>query len=195
MWYRRRDNRSRDYDSTRDSNRDRGRGRDRAGGNPRQRPHNRASEDHPRDSRNSRNDRHGDFRKFPDDQSRIQDRRRDKLRDGRQVQNDRRPKGSSSQPLPGGRDERGEYPINDQGVIVSPDNIRRARDHREVKNVDGKWVKPEDTGETCFSPIPYRTIPYHSIPHHTIPFHAPAEAQTKCDTVCLPAAGACAVTT
>ena len=31
---------------------------------------------------------------------------------------------------------------------MSPDNIKRAREHREVKNVDGKWVKPEDTGET-----------------------------------------------
>lgn len=29
---------------------------------------------------------------------------------------------------------------------MSPDNIKRAREHREVKNVDGKWVKPEDTG-------------------------------------------------
>jgi len=57
-------------------------------------------------------------------------------------------RGSSKQPHSDRRDEKDRYPVNDQGIVVSPDNIKRAREHREVKNVDGKWVKPEDTGET-----------------------------------------------
>ena len=61
-------------------------------------------------------------------------------------------RGSSKQPRSDRRDEKDRYPVNDQGIVVSPDNIRRAREHREVKNVDGKWVKPEDTGETLVSP-------------------------------------------
>ncbi len=56
-------------------------------------------------------------------------------------------RGSSKQPRSDRRDEKDRYPVNDQGIVVSPDNIKRAREHREVKNVDGKWVRPEDTGE------------------------------------------------
>lgn len=113
---------------TRDRDRDRGR----AGGSSSwQKPYDRNARGDPRDSRNSRNNRPRDGRRLPGEA-------RDRETHG----------GSSKQPRSDRRDEKDRYPVNDQGIVVSPDNIRRAREHREVKNVDGKWVKPEDTGET-----------------------------------------------
>jgi len=120
----------------RSGTRDRDRARGRAGGSSSwQKPSDRGARGDPRDSRNSRNIRPRDARRSPDD-------RRDKEMH----------RGSSKQPRSDRRDEKDRYPVNDQGIVVSPDNIKRAREHREVKNVDGKWVKPEDTGETLVSP-------------------------------------------
>ena len=116
--------------SIRDRDRDRTRGR--AGGsNSWQKPSDRGARGDLKDSRNSRNNRPRDGRRSPDE-------RRDRETH----------RGSSKQPRSDRRDGKDRYPVNDQGIVVSPDNIKRAREHREVKNVDGKWVKPEDTGET-----------------------------------------------
>ncbi|DBA73380.1 hypothetical protein WJX77_008649 [Trebouxia sp. C0004] len=120
--------RTRSRDRPRGSTRDRDRGR--AGGSSSwQKPYDRDTRGDPRGSRNPRNERQRDVRRSPDD------------RRGKEVH-----RGSSKQPRPNRRDEKDRYPVNDQGIVVSPDNIKRAREHREVKNVDGKWVKPEDTG-------------------------------------------------
>ena len=42
-----------------------------------------------------------------------------------------------------------EYPVNARGVVVSPENIQRARERRQVKSLKGGWLAAEDSGK-CF---------------------------------------------
>ena len=95
----------------------------------------------PRDARSGRNDRHrgrGSARRSPDDRDRRS--RQSPRDDGQHKDRDGSRKPRS--------EERKDYPINDQGIVVSPENVARAKERRQVKNVDGKWVKPEESGRT-----------------------------------------------
>ena len=125
--------RNRDRDYSRDRSRDQGYTRDRRGDAGRAGGKKQAGRDlrlQGRDARGSQNDRARGPRQDPQDSNKSLGSRRI----------------SQSQP----RDEQQaqECPVNEFGVLVSPDNIRRAKERRQIKNVKGEWLSPEDSGET-----------------------------------------------
>ena len=131
---RRRSDRSRDRGqrSTRDRSRDRGHPHRHS---DKSRQGDRRNERHPRaqakDGKGSQNDRRGHRGPTKD-----ADRGRDNRRGG---------EGGSQQ-----RDARGkeEYTVNAWGVVVSPDNVQRAKNGRQVRTVKGEWLSARDSGNS-----------------------------------------------
>ncbi|KAL3134854.1 hypothetical protein ABBQ32_007821 [Trebouxia sp. C0010 RCD-2024] len=141
--FRRRSDRSRDRDRKRDRSRDRGyphrhNDNSRTGGRRNER-HPRAQE---KDTKDPQDERGRGHRGSAKDSSRGRDRERDSRRGG---------DGGSQQ-----RDVRGreECPVNAWGVLVSPDNVQRARDGRQVRTVKGEWLSARDSGLLDTTPHP-----------------------------------------
>ena len=124
--------RDRDWDRNQDRSRDRGYPRDkhgdrgRAGGR-------RPERDHIPFERDSKGERGRGQRGGARDLDRSRDRDRDSKGDAGLQHRDVR-----------GRDE---FPVNACGVLVSPENIQRAKQGRQVKGLNGGWLAAEDSGK------------------------------------------------
>ena len=125
----------RDWDRNRDRSRDRGYPRDKHGDRGRavgRRP----ERDHmpfERDAKGSQNER-----------SRVQRGNARDLDRGRGRDRDSREDGGTQHRVVTGRDE---YLVNGCGVLVSPENLQRAKQGRQVKKVKGGWLAAEDSGK------------------------------------------------
>lgn len=134
---RRRSGRSRDGDrrTTRDRSRDRGYPHRH---NDKSRQADRRTERHlralERDAKGSQNERGRAHRGVAKDADRGRERDKDSRRGG---------SGGSQQ-----RDVRGkeEFAVNACGVLVSPDNLERAKAGRQVRTVKGEWLSARDSG-------------------------------------------------
>lgn len=128
--------RDRDWDRSRDRSWDRGYPRDkhgdrgRASGRRPDRDH--IALDH--DAKGSQSERARGQRGSARDHDRDRDRNRDSRGDNGLQHRDGR--------------NREEYPVNSCGVLVSPENIQRAKQGRQVKSLNAGWLAAQDSGKS-----------------------------------------------